>query len=509
LKHPLLPLLCFSAAATLLQPVAMDMASEVASLAGLQTVAAQLDTAGTAEAAFIRRGKLKKKRTAGYRVVVVVGDDTTNNEVHTVDVAFPALDGGGSIPDVTINKGTHARVRFVQNPGVPVLISSWGAVLEMVWNPPSGPVTAAAVLESPEPFAPGATANVVTDSGLKATVRVKANGTLKVTVFHEDKAWDATALGDVSISDGDMTHVLVQGMTTRRYKANVDTSEVPGDLDGLGYTLAVEAKDEAGNVLDSSTQTLVVGDDPVGPALFKSRISDSEGDVRLVTWTDGDGGAALDVSVVDDAGKALLGAIDEMPVGFARLYSDRTLTFEDPTLAADEAYAAVVDLRSADGSSLGAAEVTLVVEGLDVVDPQGTGFTVGPTDDRSAGLISIAQIDETNFALNVVVTTDVAWVEVIFSDSTGPQPIPGELNLKAPIEEHQKWEIKGLGGLGALADGGGANVTVTLLDEAGEVLDVAGAGVGGLPETVFSKRRPKAPKGQIRSPKVRSTVDVL
>ncbi|BDS12102.1 hypothetical protein [Aureispira anguillae] len=43
--------------------------------------------------AFIRRGKLKKKQTIGYKVVVVVGDDSTENLVNTVDVAIPTVEG--------------------------------------------------------------------------------------------------------------------------------------------------------------------------------------------------------------------------------------------------------------------------------------------------------------------------------------------------------------------------------------------------------------------------------
>lgn len=43
--------------------------------------------------AFIRRGKLKKKQTLGYKVVQVVGDDSEENLIHTVDVSIPAVEG--------------------------------------------------------------------------------------------------------------------------------------------------------------------------------------------------------------------------------------------------------------------------------------------------------------------------------------------------------------------------------------------------------------------------------
>jgi len=43
--------------------------------------------------AFIRRAKIKKKRTSAYKVVVVVGDDSTSNQVEKVDVTIPAVPG--------------------------------------------------------------------------------------------------------------------------------------------------------------------------------------------------------------------------------------------------------------------------------------------------------------------------------------------------------------------------------------------------------------------------------
>lgn len=41
--------------------------------------------------AIIRRGKVKKKTTLGYKVVVVVGEDVPADEVNTVDVSIPAV----------------------------------------------------------------------------------------------------------------------------------------------------------------------------------------------------------------------------------------------------------------------------------------------------------------------------------------------------------------------------------------------------------------------------------
>lgn len=78
--------------------IAPSLGSEAARAIGADGLAADLDGVGTAQAAFIRRSKLKRKRTAGYRVVVVVGDDVENNDVDSVDVTFD-LAAGQPVPE--------------------------------------------------------------------------------------------------------------------------------------------------------------------------------------------------------------------------------------------------------------------------------------------------------------------------------------------------------------------------------------------------------------------------
>lgn len=58
---------------------------------GLPGLSGELAELGAADAAFIRRNKLKKRATVGYKVVVVVGDDAETNEVDTVEVSIDAL----------------------------------------------------------------------------------------------------------------------------------------------------------------------------------------------------------------------------------------------------------------------------------------------------------------------------------------------------------------------------------------------------------------------------------
>jgi hypothetical protein len=89
----------------LLLGMAPALSSDAARAVGLDGLAEGLESVGAAEAAFIRRSKIKKKRTSAYRVVVVVGDDSTSNEVETVDMVIahvpdqPAPTGGTTTCD--------------------------------------------------------------------------------------------------------------------------------------------------------------------------------------------------------------------------------------------------------------------------------------------------------------------------------------------------------------------------------------------------------------------------
>ncbi|MCO4770839.1 MAG: hypothetical protein KDA24_12475 [Deltaproteobacteria bacterium] len=73
--------------------MAPSLASDAAHVVGLEGLSQDLEGVGAAEAAFIRRAKIRKKTTSGYRVVVVVGDDATNNEVDSVDVVVDHVPG--------------------------------------------------------------------------------------------------------------------------------------------------------------------------------------------------------------------------------------------------------------------------------------------------------------------------------------------------------------------------------------------------------------------------------
>lgn len=80
-------------------PLASSLVSSTAGSLGLTSLAAQVDSIGTAEAAFIRRQVVKQVTNGAavrYRVIVVVGDDTVTNEVDRVEVSIATPAGSGS-----------------------------------------------------------------------------------------------------------------------------------------------------------------------------------------------------------------------------------------------------------------------------------------------------------------------------------------------------------------------------------------------------------------------------
>ncbi len=90
--------LVLSLMAVAMLQVVPPLASDAARTVGLDGLSAALEGVGAAEAAFIRRTKIKQRASGLYRVVVVVGDDSTNNEVSRVEVTIPGLsDSGGSV----------------------------------------------------------------------------------------------------------------------------------------------------------------------------------------------------------------------------------------------------------------------------------------------------------------------------------------------------------------------------------------------------------------------------
>jgi len=126
------------------------------------------------------------------------------------------------------------------------------------------------------------------------------------------------------------------------------------------------------------------------------------------------------------------------------------------------------------------------------------------------GILSIAQVDATNFVLNVVLASDdIGLIEVQIEDTIGNPAQPEVLALDTPVNEWKRWVSKGDAGTGSFADGGSGTVGVVLLGEGDMELDVSVEGTDTLGTRLYLKKRPGAPKGRLRSPKVRAMVEVL
>ncbi|GEM_PF-3012157 len=498
-------------------------------LSSLVSLAVLVSAAAPADAAFIRRGKIKLKNTTGYKVVVVVGDDTSNDssdDPATVEVDFPTV-SGGSIPGQTMNNGKRRRAHFQDS-----FIDNFPQSAEIFMDLGDG-TTLSAPIEGLEVVAERTESTVVLGDGYKATVRRFVNpntGPLedcieedvcltrwRVIVTHQDKFWDPAEIAAVRVGVGSAADDLPLILVTTRFTKNIPESAMPAGFDsGSSYTMATTVKDGLGNVLDSSTQTLTVGDvDPIGPDIERARVSTApDGDVRVVAWTDGfdAGSGSVQAVLTDDGGSVLLDTLDDMATGTIRLFEYTTLTFDDPDLAADEVYEGTIDAKDAAGNALGSSDFEIVVEGLDPYDlgtnPDGTEFAVTIDGVETKGLIAIARTDATNFTLSVAIAAEaVESVEVNIFTVTGPTPDPENLEF-APFDEWKRWATEGDAGSGTLAGGGSASLEMVLLDDADQVLGLDISNVSDLPDVAF-KKRPGAPKGRLRSAKVRAILDPI
>lgn len=222
--------------------------------------------------AFIRRGKIRQKPTAGYRVVVVVGDDSETNEVQTVDVTLPSVEGQ---PVPNVNEMT-----------LPLKV-------------------------------------------------IKENGNKRFVYADLDFSEDAV----------NFSYQLTAVMK------NADNQPV-----GEPFTETVEVEDDGDSRLRSVSIRQL---DDVNFRLKVVIIGDDNNEVNSV-----------DLLFVDFTGPepipTELTLNNPNVSGGKKVFKDSTLTFDDPSAAADEVYSLVVDLKDSEGDSLGSTEYSVVVEGLDV-----------------------------------------------------------------------------------------------------------------------------------------------
>ena len=498
--------LSLAAALALGAPVAADVGADLTAPLGPQLSAA-LDGAFTADAAFIRRSKLKKRPTPTYKPIVITQwdeSDPDDDAVDTIEVSFPSLGVGGS--GGTLETQTTG-FRLKNRKHFKGIITQYPATYSFSVTTDNGDGTSTVTevpVEGLEPTVVGSETTVITDIGVKATLRVvDADGTLKVVVFNEDGAWDTTTVTDVAVAGVEIPYVR----TTQRWVTTIDGSQTASAdfVDGSPYTMTIVAKNAAGEIVDVSTSSSFVGDVRTGPSIEKVRVKATNGgDLKVVTNQDGFDGASgsMQVVVTDDAGTTLLSSLDDMSAQVTRLYGMETLTFDDPSSAVDQPYGLVLSAYNSENVSLGASDYEIVVEGLDVSGEGFDGMDISIVIDGEsvAGRIAIGQLDPTNFVLAVALATDkVDRLDIELTDLIGNPSAPEAVTFDAPVDESRKWATKGTGGLGTLATGGSATVEVLLLDDTDQVIGSSSSTITEVPTTAYKRGGPSQNGGPLYS----------
>jgi len=486
--------LALAAALSLSAPVAADLGADLTRDVS-PALAAALDDAFSAEAAFIRRGKLKKRVTVGYKVVVNTQwdeSDPTDTPIDTVEVAFPTVgEAGGSdtIPPKT------SGFRLKNDKHFKGLISQFPATysFSVTSSDADGSTTVIeAAVEGLEPIA-GSEATVELEGGIKAHLKVLDTGYLKVRVFNEDGAWDPSVVESVALGGVDVPYVR----TTRRFIANVDDSGLSADFgDGSSYTMAITAKDEDGTVVDSSTSSETVGGVVSETDIAKVRLTQANsGKLKVVTTTDGfdTRDHSVQLLVTDGNGETIVSSLDDMAAKTERLWAMHTLTFDDPSSATDQPYGVVLNLFGSDGSSLGASDYEIVVEGIVGLDteppPEGQPISIATAEGEITGRMAIKQSDATNFTLSIALSTDqVEGITVEFTDLIGNPTQPEEVAFDAPVYQVRTWRNTGP----VLNDGPlyGSNpwsVSALILNGDDAVIDTVTATFDELPSTAYKR----------------------
>lgn len=479
-----------AAAAVSAAPAGADMAADVASALQLPGVAAELDSAFAAEAAFIRRNKIKRKYVAPYKVVVVTSEAPGDTPISTVSVDFPSTAGGETPPPQQMTTPRRRKAHFKG------MLTQWPATYSFTIEFDDGTAVTAPV-EGLEPTVAGSETLVTLEGGYKARLRMTANLQVKAIVLNDDRDWDPSVIANVRVGDDTNYLDIPAQYVTSRWVASGPDSELPADLqDGSSYVMEITAADAAGNTVAYAVRSEVLGDTPTdAPAIDKTKLKvKNNGDVKVTTFTEGFDGQenSLQTVVTDDAGNVLVSSLDDMPTGVARTYDMQTLTFDDPAAAADEVYSVVIDVKDSTGASLGSADAEVVVQGLvDLPDSivgltaattlYATSFNINVGGEDAGGMITISQLDATNFFLGVMLTTDQgASVEVNIVPTSGPTPEPENLEM-APVSEHKAFVTVGNAGAGTLEGGGAATIEQVLVGAEDQALDVftttTGAGV--------------------------------
>ena len=473
------------AAALTFAPIVGAPAAACLGMHALSSTLAEVSVAHAEPGRFAGRTKYERKMNEDF-YAVPPGQDPTGLSVTTT---IELIGAEREIPSTTAH-GSNAGVRFHGSIGG---AGPYEVSVEWQADPNDASDVEIVTIEVPDllPVADDTASKGVGSYGIKVRARaVDDEGSVRLVVSNADPAWDPTRVGKVTVTSGGAAIPLERGVTRLKFEAPLDVDDdLEALLDGATYIRRATLVDPDGAVLDTAVLLDVVGGDDQRPTAEKIRIVQSNTGVNVVTYTRDPDLAVADVAVrvIDtESGKSLVDATSSTPAGIERQFAS-TLTFEDPVAAAGETYAVVLDLRDADGKSVGEAEVDVGVTGLDAADGEGdTYFDVVIDGVTTEAVIRIAQTDDNEFvAFGAVVSDRVEAMDLVFVDYTGPAPVPTELGMPVVGEWH-RWVHKGKAGVGAIGAGGLGHVEVTVIDSEGALLDVSGGSIDELPTNLYS-----------------------
>ncbi len=324
----------------------------------------------SAEAAFIRRGKLKKKQTIGYRAVVKTSVDPQDTEAASSVISeYSYIDASGNLQPletVTMNSPKKMRAEYVWTPPADFESGKISVSCDQVVDIIPDVFIVIELSVSSEP-----------DDGTKATCEIegmeiqawrKDNGKIKVDIVGKTEKMsafaDETQTIQVNGENAKYKH------TERIWKANLSPEAGGEELDDATFVVSTTALGEFGTVLDQSTTSFVLDEDAnarTTDEIFYSslKVNDvNELDLVIVSEPIDPLASATSSAMItaEDFGADLFDIADVKANAF-REFSFEALTFEDPNNVIDMEYGLDVTAIDASGNIL--AEYSMLAVGTD------------------------------------------------------------------------------------------------------------------------------------------------
>ncbi|MFT5583897.1 MAG: hypothetical protein ACI9VR_001481 [Cognaticolwellia sp.] len=469
----------------LLLQVAAPHAADAADTLGLSAVAASLDDQGAAQASIIRRSKVRKKRTTGYRVIVKTsGDDSSSvaavelGEDQPMELRSSRFEMSTAVDDYSVDSFFDVSFR----------------VIITVVDDSVEDFTADDFIFS---VVPGEWTTTTLSGTLSIKARVVFNegdtsATLEAVLIAKDGAeLDSLRAVDPTIkftgsyysaTDGEaltLDVALTQDQVRSRWRYDLADSDI---ADG-GLTLDVTAYDSDGVSVDTLTEWVSAEDvgssDGINQIKLKER---KNGSYRIKTVTSDSMGedGELSVSVSDAEGAVLYETLDTEPASVERHFLIEG-AYGDGFLEEDAAYYIQIDALDAEGLPVGSqVEVDLVVV-------PGTGSATNwiedldPTDGLEIGMIELVYDADTDTHSWLVAVTGEAVTTVssiaLSIETLEGGDAPDELPTLEMVTEWRQW-TQTFTTESAISDDAAVNIDITLTDSDGEILDVIDAETG-------------------------------